>query len=110
MRWSGILNLDDKGNVVSIEGVARNITEKKRAAKQLTAYSDHLQELVDERTAELRQSEERFRTLVNSSPGVVYRCQNDANWTMDYQATPPVILLATLNVATPASSIQRSSN
>jgi PAS domain S-box-containing protein len=31
--------------------------------------------------AELRASEERFRTLVASIPGMVYRCANDANWT-----------------------------
>jgi PAS domain S-box-containing protein len=32
----------------------------------------------------LRKSEERFRTLVSHIPGVVYRCANDKDWTMEY--------------------------
>jgi PAS domain S-box-containing protein len=32
----------------------------------------------------LRQSEERYRSLVSNIPGVVYRCQNDPNWTMTF--------------------------
>jgi PAS domain S-box-containing protein len=30
----------------------------------------------------LRDSEERYRTLINNLPGVAYRCLNDADWTM----------------------------
>jgi PAS domain S-box-containing protein len=33
---------------------------------------------------ELRQSEERFRTLVTNIPGAVYRCDNDSDWTMRF--------------------------
>lgn len=33
---------------------------------------------------DLRESEERFRTLVKHIPGVVYRCEMDSNWTMHY--------------------------
>jgi PAS domain S-box-containing protein len=32
----------------------------------------------------LRQSEERFRSLVSNIPGAVYRCANDAHWTIEY--------------------------
>lgn len=34
--------------------------------------------------AQLRRSEERFRTLVANLPGVVYRCRLDDQWTMIY--------------------------
>lgn len=32
----------------------------------------------------LCQSEARYRSLVSNLPGVVYRCQNDPDWTMDF--------------------------
>ena len=32
----------------------------------------------------LRQSEQRFRTLVSNIPGIVYRCANDPEWTMEF--------------------------
>jgi PAS domain S-box-containing protein len=32
----------------------------------------------------LRDSEKRFRTLVSHIPGIVYRCANDKDWTMEY--------------------------
>lgn len=32
----------------------------------------------------LHQSEERYRSLVSNLPGVVYRCHNDADWTMEF--------------------------
>lgn len=37
-----------------------------------------------EATRALRRSERRFRSLVDSLPGAVYRCLNDAHWTMSY--------------------------
>jgi|GEM_PF-698053 len=37
---------------------------------------------VNEKTKELKESAERFRSLVTNIPGIVYRCANDANWTM----------------------------
>jgi PAS domain S-box-containing protein len=32
----------------------------------------------------LRANEERFRTLVANIPGAIYRCANDADWTMEF--------------------------
>jgi len=32
----------------------------------------------------LRQSEQQFRTLVSNIPGIVYRCANDPEWTMEF--------------------------
>jgi PAS domain S-box-containing protein len=47
-------------------------------------------EMVDDITAEhnalklLRESEEKFRTLVDNIPGAVYRCLNDKDFTMEF--------------------------
>jgi PAS domain S-box-containing protein len=48
----------------------------------LTVHND----ITERRTAQvaLAQSEERFRTLVDNIPGVVYRCAYDADWTMEF--------------------------
>lgn len=49
-----------------IYAVARDITDQKQL---------HLA---------LHHSEERYRSLVANLPGVVYRCHNDAHWTMEF--------------------------
>jgi PAS domain S-box-containing protein len=47
-------------------------------------------EMVDDITVQLnalnllRESEEKFRTLVDNIPGAVYRCLNDKDWTMEF--------------------------
>jgi PAS domain S-box-containing protein len=46
--------------------IVRDISERKRAERAL------------------RESEERFKSLVVSIPGAVYRCQADADWTGDF--------------------------
>ncbi|MGH2416602.1 MAG: PAS domain S-box protein, partial [Microcystaceae cyanobacterium] len=54
------------GQLIGLIGISRDITERQQADEAL------------------RQSEEKFRTLVANIPGVVYRCACDADWTMEF--------------------------
>ena len=59
---------DEHGNIIYHEGLLRDITERRRLEAELRSYSDHLEELVAERTSKLRQSEEEFRELFEACP------------------------------------------
>jgi two-component system sporulation sensor kinase A len=56
---------DEKGDVIFHEGILRDITERKRMEDELQRYSAHLEELVEERTKKLTESEAEFRELAN---------------------------------------------
>lgn len=53
------------------------LMERRRAEEELRRHRDHLEEMVRERTADLIESEEKYRTLVENVPLVVYRVSND---------------------------------
>lgn len=62
---SGTLLKDASGNPVGIIGITRDITERKRAEEELKKHRDHLEELVDERTAELKRINEILRKEID---------------------------------------------
>ncbi len=68
-RWIEVvaqLTFDANRRVIGTCGTLNDITERKQAE------------------VALRESEERFRSLVAHIPGVVYRCACDADWTMEF--------------------------
>ena len=48
---------DDKGQVIGLIGISRDITERKKAEEQLAAYSKNLESLVEQRTKQLKDAE-----------------------------------------------------
>ncbi|MDT8375461.1 MAG: PAS domain S-box protein [Mariprofundaceae bacterium] len=57
---------DAAGNIIGAMGVARDVTERKAAEQAL------------------KESERAFSSLVTNLPGMVYRCLNDRNWTLEF--------------------------
>jgi PAS domain S-box-containing protein len=52
----------------TVQGIFHDITERKRMQDEIKRYSEHLEELVKERTENLAESEVRYRRLFESSP------------------------------------------
>ena len=53
---------------LGVIAVGHDITERKRAAEEVQRLNQELEQRVQTRTAELRASEERFRTIFESAP------------------------------------------
>lgn len=64
---------DTKNNVVGVFIIATDITVQKQQQRALESERQKLQE-----------NEERLQTMISNFPGAVYRCENDARWTMLY--------------------------
>jgi two-component system cell cycle sensor histidine kinase/response regulator CckA len=62
----GEVHLDKNRKIEKVIGICQDITERKQA-------EDYL-----------RESTRKLNTMVNNLKGVVYRCINDGNWTMEY--------------------------
>ncbi|MFX1520780.1 MAG: PAS domain S-box protein [Promethearchaeota archaeon] len=58
---------DKEGNPTGTWAIVRDITERKLAETKIKIYTENLEKLVEERTLELRESEERYRGLYESS-------------------------------------------
>lgn len=64
---------DEEGNLKYYEGSVEDISRRKQTEAQLREYQEHLEVLVEKRTAELQESEERYRTLFDRVPVGLYR-------------------------------------
>lgn len=63
----------DNGETLYYEGTIEDISEQKYIEKELQKHRLHLEELVDERTSELKSSEERFRALAENTHDIIIR-------------------------------------
>jgi len=70
--------LDKTGRVIGASKIARDVTERNRAKAELDLYREHLEELVDQRTAQIAQANAQLRereafiiTVTDNLPGLV---------------------------------------
>lgn len=71
--------------------MVRDITERKRAEAALRQYSDNLERLVEERTAELRRSEERQRALLEINNAIIANLNRESLFTAVTQALRKIL-------------------
>ena len=69
-RWVSATKVPIKnkdGQVIGLVGISRDITHLKKVEAELKRYSQHLEELVQERTRELLESEKRYSVVVEEA-------------------------------------------
>ncbi|MGE0813783.1 MAG: PAS domain S-box protein [Vicinamibacterales bacterium] len=80
-----------QGGETYVLASARDITEHKRAEASMRSLNENLDRLVTERTGQLRESEERFRSLVDASPNVVLMTASDGRIAFANQRTEAML-------------------
>ena len=76
---------DEHDRVIAVEGTARDITEWRKIEEKLHNYRKNLEQQVEKRTIELRNSQKQLATLMGNLPGMAYRIINDASgWRVDF--------------------------
>ncbi|GAH11572.1 unnamed protein product, partial [marine sediment metagenome] len=55
-----------------LTATVRDITESKKTEKELQKYRDHLEKIVEERTTELQESEEKYRIFFKTSKDCIF--------------------------------------
>lgn len=70
----------DEGEIIGTVGFIQDITERKRAEEELRVYREELEEMVEKRTAELKQSEDYNRSLLELIPDIMIRASREGEY------------------------------
>ncbi|MFX1521140.1 MAG: PAS domain-containing protein, partial [Promethearchaeota archaeon] len=57
---------DAEGNIIAVVEMVKDITERKQLERQLKAYTENLEKIVDERTKALKESEARLQSFLTA--------------------------------------------
>ncbi len=66
------------------ERLQEEIRRRTEAETELLSRADDLAQSVRRRNRELTESHRVMHTLLGNLPGIVYRCRNDRDWTMEF--------------------------
>jgi len=78
---------DEKGKTIGYVGMIRDITKRREYERRLEEYAVKLEKEVQERTGELRESEEKYRSLFEGSKDALYITTEEGEFTDLNQAT-----------------------
>jgi PAS domain S-box-containing protein len=62
---------DENGKITHAIHIAKDITERKRLEQEIKRHADHLEEEVEQKVRELRDSEERFRAISTTAKDAI---------------------------------------
>jgi PAS domain S-box-containing protein len=85
-QWTDRAIFDEQGKPMEFQSVGRDITERKRMEEELRRHTESLEELVEERTREIGESEKRFRELADLLPQIVYEIDEKGDFLFVNQA------------------------
>jgi PAS domain S-box-containing protein len=74
---------------IASEAISEGVTEylqKGRGTDQYSVLANRIERTVEERRAKdaLEESRRKLSTLIRNVPGMVYRCRNDRDWSMEF--------------------------
>ena len=70
----------EEGNIVVYNIIGQDIT----AQKKVEELSQSLEQKIQDRTMELKESQEQFSSMISNVPGAIYRVINDSIWSVIY--------------------------
>jgi len=103
---ASVMRVEGRARVVAM---VRDISDRKRAEAELQKYREHLERLVEERTGELRRSEQRQRALLGVSNAVVANLDRQALFDAVTRSLSEVVAFdrASLTLYDPARDVLR---
>lgn len=84
-RWFQAIktpHYDETGKIVGLVGIARDITDRKMMEEEIRQHRDHLEELVAQRTEELRESEQKYYTIFETTGTAIVIIEEDTTLAM----------------------------
>ena len=77
---------NEQGKPDRLWAIVKDITKRKQMEQELKQYSEHLEQLVEEKTGEIRLTRERLDYLIQSNPAAIYSGKPSADLS-DFQLT-----------------------
>jgi len=78
---SASLMKDGKGQPIGFRGILRDVSERKQTEQEIKRYSENLEEMVEERTEDLKKSEQKYRTILENIEDGYYEVDLAGNLT-----------------------------